>query len=640
MVILALFGVIAIGAGLLIGRWVARPLAALTDVTARLLAREDVTIPHKTRRDEVGDLSRGLECFRQDQIAADASRREMLFKGKAFDTTNTAMMISDAEGTLLYVNDALVNLFRSNLAQMRSRFPTMDVDRLIGTNISMFHSNHARVMTMLRDPQNAQMAPDVQIGTEVFGLAVNAVDAPDGTREGYVVVWEDVRELRRAKAVINAVESGQVLMEIGIDGRILAINDVGARLYGYAKDQIVGRPLTLLFKSTEAEAQAVVQRVVDRGSVTEFCHQIAQDGSDRFVICNLNIIRDNKGNAARILAICTDQTEETRFRQAAEAASTARSAELAMVVDRLRDTLAAMAEGDLSRSLDAPFPPDYETLRMNCNKALSGLSATLAQVSQVAQAILAGANDISTAASDLSRRTESQAATLEQTAAALDTLTANVRSATEGTLKAGGKVTSAHSAARDNGGVVQEAIAAMGAIEQSSHQISRIISVIDDIAFQTNLLALNAGVEAARAGDAGRGFAVVAAEVRALAQRSSDAAKEIKDLISTSESQVGTGAALVGKSGNAVEAIVADVAEISTIVQQIAQSAQDQANSLAEINAGVAMLDKVTQQNAVMVEQSTAASALLRQEADDLSALLSGFRLEGQARGRVTPHAA
>ncbi|RGP37262.1 methyl-accepting chemotaxis protein [Pseudotabrizicola alkalilacus] len=629
---LGILGLASLGVGLAIGRWIARPLSHLTQATLSMLARQPVVIGFLDRKDEVGELARGLERFRQDQSAADANRVEMLFKGKAFATTSTAMMISDAEGNLLYVNDALISLFREHFADFQTRFAGLDPDRLIGRNISVFHGNHHNNMTMLANLTNGQMDSDIQIGEQVFALSISAVEDDNGTRAGFVVVWENVREQRRSNAIISAVNTAQAVLEIGLDGRILSMNDMALTDYGYDSAAIIGRHVGTLFKAGKSHAEEVLARVIAQGHVCELQHRVARDGSDRFVISNLNIITNRKGEAQRIVAICTDQTAETQFRTATEQAMQIRSAEQQNVVEALRDALGALADGDLSAQIMTPFPADYESLRLNCNQAAQSLSDTLARVAAVTAAILDGAGNIAGAAADLSRRTESQAATLEQTAAALDTLTANVRSATEGTLKAGGKVRSAHDEARNNGGVVRQAIEAMAAIEQSSHQISKIISVIDDIAFQTNLLALNAGVEAARAGEAGRGFAVVAAEVRALAQRSSEAAKEIKTLISTSETQVGTGADLVSQSGRAVEAIVSDVAEISSIVQDISQAAQDQSNSLAEINAGVAVLDKVTQQNAVMVEESTAASVLLKQEADELSALLAGFNLK-DARG-------
>ena len=640
LAVLATICAVALAIGLAIGRWISRPLAQLTTATAAMLERQATVIAFQARRDEVGELARGLERFRQNQIAADTTRLEMLFKGKAFATTSTAMMIADAEGKLLYINDAFIALCRANITAFHKRYPGLDPDNLIGSDIAVFHSNHQANVAKMSDPSNAQMESDIQIGEEIFALSISTVSADDGTVAGFVVVWENVRERRRTDAILSAVNAVQVVLEFGVDGRIRTANDMALQTYRYTREDLLGHHVGKLFKGGEKKAEEVLARVMDQGHLTEFHHRVASDGTDRFVICNLNAIRNRQGQVQRIVAICSDQTEDTLARRSAETLVKTQSIEQQRVVDSLRHALGALANGDLSVRINTPFSADYESLRLNCNQAAQSLSDTLARVADVAASILGGANELANAAADLSRRTESQAATLEETAAALDTLTSNVRSATEGTQKAGTKVQSAHAEARNNGNVVSDAIGAMTAIEQSSQQIARIISVIDDIAFQTNLLALNAGVEAARAGDAGRGFAVVAAEVRALAQRSSDAAKEIKTLISTSETQVGTGAKLVTQSGRAVDSIVADVAEISKIVLGISQSAQDQSNSLAEINSGVAVLDKVTQQNAVMVEQSTAASSLLKQEAAELSNLLAGFQLGNPTKRGSASHAA
>jgi methyl-accepting chemotaxis protein len=238
-----------------------------------------------------------------------------------------------------------------------------------------------------------------------------------------------------------------------------------------------------------------------------------------------------------------------------------------------------------------------------------------------------GTEEITQASDDLSRRTEQQAASLEETAAALDEITATVRKTAEGAKQARDVVSQTRSDAEQSGEVVRHAVAAMSSIEQSSQQISQIIGVIDEIAFQTNLLALNAGVEAARAGDAGRGFAVVASEVRALAQRSAEAAKEIKTLISTSAKQVGAGVKLVGETGESLGRIVIQVAEITTVVTEIAASAQEQATGLHEVNTAINQMDQVTQQNAAMVEQSTAASHALAQETSELVRLTERFQI-------------
>ena len=261
-----------------------------------------------------------------------------------------------------------------------------------------------------------------------------------------------------------------------------------------------------------------------------------------------------------------------------------------------------------------------------------------------AVSIRQGATEISSASDEMSRRTEQQAASLEETAAALDQITATVRRTAEVTREASGVVAKAKVDAQHSGEVVQQAMSAMGAIETSSAQITSIIGVIDEIAFQTNLLALNAGVEAARAGDSGKGFAVVASEVRALAQRSAEAAKEIKALISASTQQVNAGVSLVDETGKALERIVGQVGHINALVTEIAASAQEQSGALAEVNTAVNQMDQVVQQNAAMVEQSTAASHALAREGDELAGLMAQFEVTAGApsapgRARARPSA-
>jgi methyl-accepting chemotaxis protein len=296
------------------------------------------------------------------------------------------------------------------------------------------------------------------------------------------------------------------------------------------------------------------------------------------------------------------------------------------IVDALSVGLRELSSGNLTQSIDTDFG-DQESLRQDFNKTVERLSETISMVVETSESIRSRAREISQSSEDLSTRTETQAATLEETAAALDELTASIRSAADGAKEVEGIVRSARHEAEESGKVVQGAVSAMTEIERSSDQISQIIGVIDDIAFQTNLLALNAGVEAARAGDAGKGFAVVASEVRALAQRSSAAAKEIKSLISASTQHVGRGVEQVGRAGDALANIVNRVGHISNLVSNIASAATEQSTGLAEINVGVAQLDQVTQQNAAMVEESTAASQSMNQEASGLSELVAQFQV-------------
>ena len=304
-------------------------------------------------------------------------------------------------------------------------------------------------------------------------------------------------------------------------------------------------------------------------------------------------------------------------------------------VTSMAAALSRLAAGDLSVRVSDQVMGEYQALRDDFNAAVSSLETTLSSLLQTAHSVAGGSRELSAASDDLSRRTEQQAASLEETAAALDEITVTVKKTAEGSRHAQRVVGEARSDAERSGEVVRSAVAAMSEIEGSARKISQIIGVIDEIAFQTNLLALNAGVEAARAGDAGRGFAVVASEVRALAQRSADAAKEIKTLISASSQQVERGVNLVGETGAALSRIVTQVSDITGVVGEIAASAQEQAAALQEVNTSVNQMDQVTQQNAAMVEESTAAAQKLLGEAGVLADLVSRFTLSGAARSAV-----
>ncbi|NIZ12768.1 methyl-accepting chemotaxis protein [Phaeobacter sp. HF9A] len=331
---------------------------------------------------------------------------------------------------------------------------------------------------------------------------------------------------------------------------------------------------------------------------------------------------------ARSLAVFRDGiVEKEEMEQLAAAERAERRAAQDKAVAALGKGMSRLSDGDLTARIDEELSEGYEQLRADFNQTLDTLNETMGQVVETSSSIRNGATEISQASQDLSNRTESQAATLEETAAALDEMTASVRSAAEGARDVENSTNEARAEAEASGEIVQNAVAAMTEIEESSVKISQIISVIDDISFQTNLLALNAGVEAARAGEAGRGFAVVASEVRGLAQRSSDAALEIKTLISDSSKQVERGVELVGKAGGALESILQRVTHISDLISGIATGAQEQSTGLVEINTGMNQLDQVTQQNAAMVEQSTAASQLLDSDAQKLDGLVARFQI-------------
>ena len=417
------------------------------------------------------------------------------------------------------------------------------------------------------------------------------------------------------RTAINAPVREQTTMMI--IGGLIVLATVLAGLY-FAVRTFVQKPLAGLVSDVTTLGKGVYTQPIT-----------GQDRSDETgaVAKALEGFRHKLADTTRLEAEATNQrqlTDAERSRSEAERAEA--NALQRDIVARLADGLAQLSSGNLTFRLSGDFPGEYGKLKTDFNSAIASLEETIQTVNASVGNIGGGTGEISKGAADLSHRTEQQAASLEETAAALDQLTSQVNSSAENARVAAKSVDTASNDASKSGEVVQKAIDAMRGIETSSHEISNIIGVIDDIAFQTNLLALNAGVEAARAGEAGKGFAVVAQEVRELAQRSANAAKEIKTLINTSETQVREGVDLVGKAGGALENIAEQVIQINGLIRQISSSASEQAVGLKEINAAVNQMDQVTQQNAAMVEETTAASMALNDEAQTLKSLVARFR--------------
>lgn len=357
------------------------------------------------------------------------------------------------------------------------------------------------------------------------------------------------------------------------------------------------------------------------GRITEAMTDMASGNLNREIPCGA--LRDEVGDIGRALDAIKQATAERARRDAAEGMAIQQQ-----IVGELGNALSALRDGKLNAQIRHAFPGEYETLRKDFNEALTAIASILHEVSASAENVRTGAGEIASAAADLSNRTESQAAALEESAAAVRQVSHAVSATAKTASEATHTARAAEKDATDSGSVMVSAVSAMEEIARSSSRMQAIVALIEGIAFQTNLLALNAGVEAARAGDAGKGFAVVATEVRALAQRSSDAAKEIAVIIQTSGRDVNNGVQMIGQTQSALTQIVERTRELSGMIEGIATSAHEQSLAIRQVENVVSEMDRITQQNAALVEESTAASRSLAGEATNLGTLVDRFELD------------
>ncbi|MDI1365797.1 MAG: methyl-accepting chemotaxis protein [bacterium] len=445
---------------------------------------------------------------------------------------------------------------------------------------------------------------------------------------------------RDLEAQMAAVDRSQAVIEFQLDGLILRANTNFLNTLGYRAEELVGQHHRMFVTHEEAASadyRAFWATLKAGQFVAQKFKRISKSGADCWIQASYNPVLDENGAPYKVVKFAVDITPDEIARIAMVAEQTHASEVQQSVIADLANSLNRMARGDLTARIVTPFEGSFEGIRTDFNGAIDAMSDALSGISAATGALHSGANEIASASNDLSRRTEQQAASLEETAAALDQITATVRRSADGARQASASASGARADAASSGAVMREAVTAMGEIEQSSSQITNIIGVIDEIAFQTNLLALNAGVEAARAGDAGRGFAVVAQEVRALAQRSADAAKQIRTLIASSSSQVSRGVKLVGDTGDSLSGIVDKITEIDILISEIAKSAQEQATGLHQVNTAVNQMDQVTQQNAAMVEEASAAANSLKTETNQLSNLVARFQTHRMGEADARP---
>jgi len=630
-------------AGFVLVRAVSSPLLRMTNVMEKLGEGDmSVDVPNADRKDEIGILAKAILAFKEQLATIERVFMPNVMVA-AVRSSSTAVMTVDRNLMVTFVNDATKKLFRDNLDIFRTLVPSIDPEKLVGICIDSFHKNPSHQRQMLSDPSRLPHSTDITVGPLLISLYVSAVIDTKGRYVGNVMEWADVTDARLNEGKMNALQVSQAIVEFDTSGNFITANKNFLAVMGYSIAELAGQHHSLFVEPAYRNSDEYRQfwERLNRGeTISEKFRRVAKGSREVWLQASYNPIFDRKGKVVRVVKLATDVTALEHERAANEKERAEKAAEQAMVVRSLASGLKELSGGNLTPQIKEPFAGEYEQLRSDFNAAVTRLHDTVQQVLSSTSGISTGADEISQAADDLSKRTEQQAASLEETAAALEEITATVKKTAQNAKDATAIVTTAKVAAENGGRIVETAIQAMGAIEQSSKQITDIIGVIDEIAFQTNLLALNAGVEAARAGDAGKGFAVVASEVRALAQRSSEAAREIKTLIKASGEQVNSGVKLVGESGEALKKIVDQVVEVNALVTEMAQAAQQQSTGIEEVNVAVSQMDQVTQQNAAMVEQSTAASRNLATETNELSTLVSFFKVTGETKGPAAKPAA
>ena len=572
------------------------------------------------------------------------------------------------------MNDAVLEMMKSAESDIKTDLPNFDANNLVGQNIDVFHKDpsHQRMMLeKLRDTYDTT----ITVGGRTFNLIANPIIDEEQTRIGTVVEWADITaelarkaeeerlsaENLRVKQALDSVSTNAMIADGGnnivyMNDAVLemmksAESDIKQDLPNFNSNDLMGQNIDVFHKDPSHQ-RMLLEKLQDTYSAS-----IVVGGRTFNLVAN-PIINEEQTRIGTVVE-WADKTEELAVEvEIDQLVSAAVAGDLSMrlvtegkqgftlnlseglnrlmgicseVITDVYKVMTEVSKGSLTHQVEREYEGEFDALKSAINDTVNKLTEIISGIRESAITVSGGAQEISQGNTDLSQRTEEQASSLEETASSMEEMTSTVKQSAENALEANSLASAARDKAQRGGEVVRHAVTAMEAISDSSKEIADIIGVIDEIAFQTNLLALNAAVEAARAGEQGRGFAVVAGEVRSLAGRSADAAKDIKALIRDSEAKVSEGAQLVNESGQTLEQIVEAVEKVSTMVNDISEATAEQTNGISQVNIAVSQMDEMTQQNAALVEQATAASEAMAEQAQGMSTMVSFFALPGHA---------
>ncbi len=639
-------------------------IAQVVEALSKLSKNDfEINFSHQ-RSDEVGVIQGSIDSLKSSLQEFTDQSVEALRVKQALDNSSTCFMMADKDRNIVYLNDSVQKMLKEAEADIKKDLPNFNASDLLGNNIDTFHK-HPEHQRNLLDRLTTTHIANLNLGAYSFRLILNPIYAEDGETLGHSVEWHDMTEVyERERSTARILESlnctSTNVMIADADREIIYLNrsvqemlrtvesDLKKVLPHFNADDLVGKKIDTFHQNPAHQAGLLeklvkpyeTQITVGNRHFRLIANPIMSEDGERLGSVVEWLDRTVEVQAEQEIAHIVDSAVRGDFSSRAEEAGkdgfylglSQGLNQLLDITERglkdISEVLLAISKGDLTKRIDAEFEGTFDDMKNYCNTSADTLAEVISEIREASQTITSGSQEIATGNADLSSRTEQQASNLEETASSMEEITSTVQLNADNAKQANTLASDASNVATDGGKLIEKVVHTMSGINESATKIADIIGVIDGIAFQTNILALNAAVEAARAGEQGRGFAVVASEVRTLAQRSANAAKDIKELISDSVSKIESGNELVNQSGETMSNIVDAIKRVNDIMSEIASASAEQASGIDEINKAIVQMDEMTQQNAALVEQAAAAAESMNNQAQQLVERVETFHLD------------